>query len=590
MDPIDEIKQKIDVVDLVGEYVDLKKAGRNYRGLCPFHGEKTPSFMVSPELQIFKCFGCGEAGDIFSFYQKIEGLEFPQALENLAEKAGVKLPKKSYDPDKSQKKVIYALNELSAKFYNYLLTKHKVGKEALKYLKDKRGLTDATIKDFNLGYAPDSWDSLVGFLKGKKHKGEEILAAGLIVSAKSGNYIDKFRKRITFPLTDLSGNVVGFTARVLDDGEPKYLNTPETLVFHKSSYLFGLDRAKVALKKDGAVFVEGQMDVISAHQAGFLNVVASSGTSLTIGQLKLLSRYTNDITFAFDSDSAGLNALHRAIELAEKEGFNIKVAMIPEEYKDLDEFIQADSKKIKAFLADGIPAFDFFLVSALRRHNVQSPIGKKKAMADLTPIFSQISDPVLRDHYIKQISEKLDITETVVAGLLSDTTSGDAKEFFSARDSRQEVEQQIGLSKKSPEEYILALLLKAPLESSQTVLYKLAQKDFTDLELQQIFTEFKAYLTGRKRKFEIQAFAKKFDEKLSALIDELYLWDLGELNENEIKFNKELESVFEFVKKRTAKREMKELGTQIKQAEMENNKKLLNELSKQFNELSEKLI
>src|SRR3989344_1208120 len=594
MTPIDEIKQKIDVVDLVGEYVDLKKAGRNYRGLCPFHSEKTPSFMVSPELQIFKCFGCGEGGDVFSFYQKIEGLEFPQALENLAEKTGVKLPKKSYDPDKSQKKKIYTLNDLSGRFYNYLLTKPKVGKQALKYLKDKRKLSDETIKDFNLGYAPDSWDSLSNFLKGKKHTAEDVLAAGLIVQGRSGGFIDKFRKRITFPLTDIGGNVVGFTARVLDDGEPKYLNTPETLVFHKSSYLFGLDKAKVALKKEGAIFVEGQMDVISAYQAGIENVIATSGTSLTVGQLKLLSRYTTDITFAFDSDTAGLNALHRAIELAEKQGFNIKIAMIPEEYKDLDEFIQSAPKKVKSFLEEGIPAFDFFLVSALRRHNVQSPIGKKKAMAELVPIFSQISDPVLRDHYIKQISDKLDITETVVASLLTGTASEEAREYVSIREKSEKdnkgVEQKLGLSKKSPEEYILALLLKAPIESSQTVLYKLGQKDFVDAKLQEIFTQLKAYLTGRKRKFDIQSFTKKFDEELNGLVNELYLWDLGELNENEVHFNRELEGIYNSVKKRTARRELKGLGEQIKQAELAKDKVLLKDLSEQFGELSGKLI
>lgn len=590
MDSIDEIKQKLDIVDLVGGYVEIKKAGRNYKGLCPFHSEKTPSFMVSPELQIYKCFGCGEGGDIFTFHQKIEGLDFPQSLEQLAERVGVKLPKRSFDPEKSKKKIIYELNDLTSRYYHYLLTEHKVGKPALKYLKEERGLTDEIIKEFNIGYSPDSWDSLYKFLNSKKYKNENLLSAGLIVNKKSGDgYIDKFRKRIIFPLIGVDGRIVGFTGRALGDGGPKYLNSPETPVFHKSSFLFGLDKAKVALKQDGAVFVEGQMDVISAHQAGVINVVASSGTSLTIGQLKLLSRYTRDITFAFDSDRAGLTAVHRAIDLAEKQDFHIKVAMIPEKYADLDEFVRAKPKKVKVFVSEGIPAYDFFLVSALRRHRMESPIGKKKAMAELIPIFSKISDPVLRDHYIKKISAEVDVTESVVASLLTDSGSEEAKSFLSPK-VKETREQQFALSKKSREEYIIALLLKAPLESAQTMLYKLGQKDFTSIQLQEIFMSLKKYLVGRKRKFKIHHFAKRFEDDLKNLVDELYLWDIGELAENEEQLNKELENVFDLLKKKTAKGELKELGKQIKQAELENNEELLKELSQEFKELSEKLI
>jgi DNA primase len=590
MDSIDEIKQKLDIVDLVGGYVEIKKAGRNYKGLCPFHSEKTPSFMVSPELQIYKCFGCGEGGDIFSFHQKIEGLDFPQSLERLAERVGVKLPKRPFDPERSKKKIIYELNDLTSRYYHYLLTEHKVGKPALKYLKEERGLTDEIIKEFNIGYSPDSWDSLYKFLNSKKYKNENLLSAGLIVNKKSGDgYIDKFRKRIIFPLIGVDGRIVGFTGRALGDGGPKYLNSPETPVFHKSSFLFGLDKAKVALKQDGAVFVEGQMDVISAHQAGVINVVASSGTSLTIGQLKLLSRYTRDITFAFDSDRAGLTAVHRAIDLAEKQDFHIKVAMIPEKYADLDEFVRAKPKKVKVFVSEGIPAYDFFLVSALRRHRMESPIGKKKAMAELIPIFSKISDPVLRDHYIKKISAEVDVTESVVASLLTDSGSEEAKSFLSPK-VKETREQQFALSKKSREEYIIALLLKAPLESAQTMLYKLGQKDFTSIQLQEIFMSLKKYLVGRKRKFKIHHFAKRFEDDLKNLVDELYLWDIGELAENEEQLNKELENVFDLLKKKTAKGELKELGKQIKQAELENNEELLKELSQEFKELSEKLI
>jgi DNA primase len=589
MDPISEVKQKLDIVELISGYVDLKKSGRNYKGVCPFHGEKTPSFMVSPELQIFKCFGCGEAGDIFAFYRKIEGVEFGQALEDLAERTGVKLEKKTYDSEAGVKKIIYEMNHLAAMYYNFILTKHKVGVKALDYLKNQRHLTDATIKSFSLGYAPDTFDSLLKFLQSRKFLPSQIFLAGLVVEGKRPNtFIDKFRGRATFPLMGIDGKVVGFTARSLDGKEPKYLNTPETAVFHKGSFIFGLDKAKVAVKQEGAVFVEGQMDLISAHQAGIINVLATSGTSLSIGQLKILSRYTKDITFAFDSDSAGINAIHRAIELADKQGFNIKIALIPQEYKDIDELIQKDVKKAKEILKSAIPAYDFFLVSALRRNNKNDPIGKRKIMQELSEVFKKLTDPVLKDHYIKKIAQEVGVGESVVADLISQNATGLTS---SSKNSVQAISEiPPALKRKLPEEYVLALILRAPLDSAQSVLYKLGQKDFTDDFLLQIFTELKRYLLGRKRKLEIQHFVKRFEQEIQDKINELYLWDLQELGENEDLLVKEADKIFDQIKKSTAKREMLDLSQKIKEAELAGEKELLQDLSREFKELSEKLL
>lgn len=584
MDPIAEIKQKIDIVDLIGGYIEIKKAGRNYKAACPFHGEKTPSFMISPELQIYKCFGCGEAGDIFSFHQKIEGIDFADSLKHLAERAHVILPEKSYDPDKKKRETMLKINEVSAKFYNFLLTKHKVGEVALKYLAEKRKLNSKTIEEFNIGYSPDSSDSLINFLKKRGFSLEEIVDAGLAVN-KNGKFIDKFRKRIMFPLTGIDGKTVGFTARVMDDSLPKYLNTPETLVFHKSGFIFGLDKARLNLKHEGAVFVEGQMDVISAFQADIRNVMASSGTSLTVGQLKLLSRYTKDITFAFDSDKAGLMAIHRAIELAEKEDFNIKVLLMPKEYKDLDEFVQADGKGAKDYMKKGIPVYDFFLISSMKRNNPTNPIGKKKIMDELVPIFMKIVDPVLKDHYIKKISNEIDVSESVVTQLLN---SGVTNKPISMKDEGNGLQGE--MIRQSFEKYILAILLKTPLDMAQTVLYKLGQRDFVDPVLAEVFGELKKYLLGRKRKFEIAQFKKKFTPELAQIIDELYLWDLDNLFADENLLERELNKMFDQIKKNTAKRELKELSFKIRQAEGEGNQKLLTELSKQFKELSEKLL
>lgn len=585
MTPVDEIKQKIDIIDFIGGYLELKKSGRNYKGLCPFHGEKTPSFMVSPELQIFKCFGCGEAGDLFNFHQKIEGIDFNQSLETLAERAGVKLENKSYDPDQGLKKAIYEINELAINYYHYILKSHSVGKPALKYLKEKRQLTDETIDLFKLGYSPDSWDSLYKFLRKKNFTDQQIFDAGMSTKSNRGNYIDKFRGRVMFPLVGLDKKYLGFTARILGEGQPKYLNSPETPVFHKSGFLFGLDKAKVALKQEGAVFVEGSMDVVTANQNGIQNVLAPLGTSLTVGQLKLIHRYTNDVIFAFDSDLAGDTASRRAIELAEQEGLNVQVAMIPDGFQDLDELIKKDLKLAKQVLKEPIPAYDYYLVSALKRNNSKSPIGKKKIMDELVPIFSSLTDPVTRDHYIKKIASEVDVTEAVIADLLKNPAKQEGRQYTETREKTSSA-----FKNHTSEEYALALLLRAPIDTAQTVLYKLGQKDFTDENLLEIFNDLKKYLLGRKRKFEIQQFTKRFDENYREIVNNLYMWDLRDLGSREDLLDKELTKVFEFLKKRTAKRELKELAERIKRAEMENNRKELEKLTKEFQELSEKLL
>ena len=299
MDQINEIKQKLDIVDVINPYVSLTKSGKNYKGVCPFHSENTPSFMVSQDLQLFKCFGCGEGGDIFKFIQKIEGVDFHQSLEILAEKAGVTLEKSSYDKEADNRKVLLEINHLAALFFQFILLKHPLGKPALEYVKKKRKMDDETIRNFGVGYALDSWDTLYRALSKKGDTAKDIVDAGLAVARSNGSgHIDKFRDRIMFPLVDINGKVVGFTGRTISNKEPKYLNTSSTPIFNKSTFLFCMDKAKVHIKKAGAIVVEGQMDALTSHQFGISNVVASGGTSLTTGQLKVLSRYTTDLILA----------------------------------------------------------------------------------------------------------------------------------------------------------------------------------------------------------------------------------------------------------------------------------------------------
>jgi DNA primase len=376
MDQIAEIKQKIDVVDLISTYVPLTKSGRNYKGLCPFHSEKTPSFMVSPELQMFKCFGCGQGGDVFKFIELVEGIDFPQALRQLADKAGVKLEQNISDKEEGRKKILYEINHLAAVFYHFILIKHPAGKKALEYFIKKRKIKKETIEQFNLGYAPESWDILYRSFSKKGYKTEDLLNAGLIVKSTGSGHIDKFRARVMFPLADVSGKIVGFSGRVLDDTAPKYLNTPETQIFHKGSFIFALDKAKLDIKKEGAIVVEGHTDCITAHQYGINNVVASGGTAFTTSQLQILKRYTEDLILCFDADTAGDAAIQRGIELAEKENFNIKVIVVPAPYKDLDELLNADLASAKELISNPIPIYDFYLVSAFKHNDKTTALGK----------------------------------------------------------------------------------------------------------------------------------------------------------------------------------------------------------------------
>ncbi|OGM11297.1 DNA primase, partial [Candidatus Woesebacteria bacterium RBG_16_39_8b] len=317
MDQVDEVKQKNDIVQVVGSHVNLKKAGRNYKGLCPFHQEKTPSFMVSPELQIYKCFGCGESGDVIAFLQKLEHMDFYEALKFLADRVGIKLAPVSGKFGENER--IYQISHSASNFYRYVLLSHSAGKKALAYLTRERGIRMDVVKKFNLGFSPDKPEVLANYLiKKKKFSAEELIKAGLVYR-RSGRLIDRFARRLVFPISDHRGNVVGFAGRVLPDDKTemgKYINSPETPVYHKSRSLYGLNFSKSEIKSSGsAVVVEGELDFISTYRAGIKNVVAIKGTAFTLEQISLLSRFTSKLVLALDSDFAGSIAARRGITI-----------------------------------------------------------------------------------------------------------------------------------------------------------------------------------------------------------------------------------------------------------------------------------
>lgn len=432
MDQVEEVKGKVDIVELIQEYLPLKKAGRNFKGLCPFHGEKTPSFMVNPELQIFKCFGCGVGGDVFVFLEKIEGMEFGEALQHLAKRVGIQLV--SYKPTQGEqeKERLMQLNEWAAQAYHFALVQHQTGRVALEYLTG-RGVSIESIEKFRLGFAPEGWDFAIRFLvQKKKYRIEELERAGLVVR-KSGvvgvtgnlrDFYDRFRNRIMFPLSNHRGQIVGFAGRVMPGADEKsggkYVNTPETEIYHKSSLLFGLNITRSEIKTQGcAVVVEGEIDAIASYQAEVKNVVAIKGSALTEKQVELLHRLAETIVLALDGDLAGDAAARRGIEIADNAGMIIKVVnagsveVNPKKYKDPGEWAMADAEGWKIAVEKAIPIYDFYIQSAVERYGLEA-IGKKKIGQELLPIWAKISDEIMKAHYIQKLGEILGVGEEVV--------------------------------------------------------------------------------------------------------------------------------------------------------------------------------
>jgi DNA primase len=455
-DQVEEVKSKTDIVSLISEYINLNRAGRHFKALCPFHNERTPSFVVSPELQIFKCFGCGESGDVYTFLEKYEGMEFGEALKFLADRAGVTL-KHVYDRRTSDKEKLYKINLLAAKFYNYVLLNTKGGKVGLNYLKKERGIGDLSIKEFFLGFAPNLNSLLFEYLtKKKKFSAYDLEQAGLVIRAGS-RYLDRFRGRIIFPIYDARGNCVALSGRILpqyDTGKVgKYINSPETAVYHKRETLYGLSVTRGDIKRAKlAIVTEGEFDLISSWQAGVRNVVAIKGSSLTEDQAKVLSRICSDVVMAFDSDIAGNAATIRGIGVISDMGIDIKVARLTK-YKDPDEAVRSDPDYYKKALEKAIGIWDFIFLSVFASEDVETGTGKTKLSRKLIPILAEIPDKIVQAHYIKRISKRLDVPEETVGEQLSNyitshkpiqLAESEVKEFESF--SRREMLEQRLLS------------------------------------------------------------------------------------------------------------------------------------------------
>ena len=414
----EKIKERLDIVDVVGAYLKLQKAGVNFKACCPFHNEKTPSFFVSPARGTYHCFGCNKGGDIFSFVEEMEGLDFKGALKILADKAGVELEFHKQDPKEKEKRArLYELLESATLFYQINLTKNK---DALAYLY-KRGLKPETLKSFRLGFAPCGWENCRNFLKSKGFSDEEMERSGMIIKksddgAYGNSYYDRFRSRIIFPINDSAGRTIAFSGRIFgkdDDKSAKYVNSPETELFHKSNILFGYDMAKSEMRRENkCILVEGQMDLIMAHQCGFANTVAVSGTAFTEKHARNISRMADTLILSLDADSAGLSATKRAALIALEEGLDVRVASLPEG-KDPADVLAEDTQQYKSAIEKSEHIVDFYM-NILSKKFPDMRSFKLEAVKIVLPIIAQIKNKVDREHFISCFSKKISTSEDVV--------------------------------------------------------------------------------------------------------------------------------------------------------------------------------
>ena len=576
--PIEEVKNRIDIVGLISEYVTVKKAGRNFKALCPFHPEKTPSFMISPERQIFKCFGCNEGGDVFAFIKRSEGMEFGEALKFLADKAGVKLPDYKPGGEEKLKETVLEANRLTSELYHYLLVSHSSGKRALDYLKARR-ITDKSIKDFQIGFSPGGNDTLVKFLTKRGFIPKDLITAGLILPSFGKGMYDRFRDRITFPIRSLQGKVIGFSARSLGSNQPKYMNSPETPVFSKSGVLFGMDRAKGEIKKQNeAVLVEGNIDVVSSHQVGITNVVAPLGTSLTEKQLEILRRFTETLLISFDTDIAGDAAAKRGIDMAEKIGMNIKVVQLTEG-KDPDEIIRNNPNLWKESLKKPIPVYDYYINSAIKGFGTSDPYAKKKIAKEVLPQIAKINDEIVKAHYINKLSGILGVEDSAVA-----TELGRYK--FSAREEKSpQVKPEIISQTNLLEKYLLALIIQ-----SGDLPKGVGGDLFGDAELKDLFDLIRNQVK-KIGKVRIRNLGNQMPEALLAVFDELILLNIGEeILEFPERIKKEIISCVKRIKSLNLRAELKDLSLAIKQQEIAGSEGKTRQLVEKFQKLSSGLV
>lgn len=580
-DQVEEIKRKVDIVSLISEYLPLKKAGKNYKALCPFHQEKTPSFMVSPQLQIYKCFGCGVSGDIFSFLEEYEGMEFYEALKFLAKKAGVRLSP-FYTSQKGEKEKLYDLNYLAMRLYHYLLLKHPAGKVAYEYLRKDRRLEDETIKAFSLGFLPLRFSQQeLDFFKKRGYREDDLIRAGIFLRAGS-KIFNRFAGRVIFPLFDHRGNVIGFSGRVLPDDDrkdlAKYVNTPETLIYHKGKVLYGLNVTKQDIKKtSSAIVVEGEFDLISSWQAGVRNIVAIKGSAFTEDQINLLGRYADDIYLSLDADFAGNEAAKRSVILCQNKGLNVKVVVL-KKFKDPDEAIREDPGFFKEQIKKAMIVWDFLFEDIVNKFDKKSMEGKIGLAKEIISILLLIEDKIVQASYVKKAADLLDVSEEVILQEIEKRIKKESGPFSSGiaiknleRKARKELleEQLLTISFQKKPDYLLK-------NETRSLISTFAYK--------KMISYLSKYRKDHKR-FSPFSFAKFLPAELRSIFSDLMLRDISYIKN----WQKELERTKREIEILLIRERLTVLSKKMAELEKQKDFKSLKKLQEEFKNLLEEL-
>ena len=571
-DLIDEVKSRSDIVNVISQYISLNNSGSSYSGLCPFHSEKTGSFHVNQNKQIYKCFGCGEGGDVINFIMKIENLDFMEAVKLLAQKNGIEFNTNLSEADKKKMEEIKLMQDIhlkAARFYfSNLINSKNAGYDYLR----KRGLSDKIIKRFGLGYSLYSWNSLMDYLLSIGYEKKDLVKSGLVTHKENGDkYYDKFRNRVMFPIFDYRGNVIGFGGRVLDDSMPKYLNSPDTILFNKRYNLYGLNYAKKSIKNDTLILVEGYMDLISLVEYGIENVVATLGTALTNEQGKLIKRYASTAVISYDSDEAGIKATLRAIEILRHQNINVKILNL-KDCKDPDDFIKKYKKEgfLKA-IEDSVSHIIFQINILKRKFDFNKDEHLIKFAKEAASIIKTLSSPVEKDFYIKYVSKEFDISlealKEEVFGKNYNNSKNNYKKFFKTEQKPIEKIKNIENGEKFVEETFIKLLMENK-ELRVLALLKISEDNFLINESKEIFN-----LIIKNKELD-----KITIDKIKSLnISEEYLNDLDNISLNSINTydSKNVDEIIKNVKRNKFHKEVEALLKKQKKLELSLNQNSL---------------
>jgi len=578
MSQIHQVKEAVDIVDVIASRLDLKQSGSSFKALCPFHSEKSPSFFVNPQLQRYRCFGCGAKGDVFEFLQEYEGMSFYEALQYLADQAGIKLEQFSKTKEDDLREQLLEILKISANYFHFLLTDHKAGVIARDYLKN-RGIHSNSIKLFQLGYALSAWDGLLNYLTKKKgFSGDLIEKSGLVVRNSSGRYYDRFRDRVVFPLKNHRGQIVGFSGRILaqeadeQHKQPKYINTPETILYHKAQTLFGYSENYQDIRKKNEVIVcEGEFDVISSQQAHIKHIVAIKGSALTPEQAKLLERSVEKVIITLDSDEAGIKATKRAIEIVQNTNLDLRVINLSAihsqtKYQDVDQFAQNDPALWKKISKSSTSAYEFLIEVAFGKFDHNSALGRRKIVDELAPIINNISHEVEKEFYLKTVADKLNVT---VGTLLKDVQKFGMKKTVQTSKTKQGQDEVTVDPLEQIQEYLLFLLFNAPEDEMITLAKQLRELDLSFPQAKTILDRLIAFDDN----FSVTAFASSLPEDLKSFLME-WSHHPNYLSEFEVlSWKKEWKKAIIMLQRYQITQQIEELNRQISEIESGSDKK-----------------